>query len=302
MVGDFVLLRGNGVPVYNFCCAVDDALMKITHVLRAEEHLANTLRQMMVLEALNFCLPKYFHLSLILDIEKKKLSKRSGAVSTLEYREEGYLSGALNNFLSLLGWSPDSEQEIMSLTELIQKFSEKKLNPAGAIFDVQKLKWMNEQHLKKMSHKELWNILSPFLRLDKLPQKEKWIDEALSLLKSSFSTLKEGEKVFSLFYKNQFQIESSSQEIKKWDSTVSILKKWKEELEKRDFEYLTQEDFKEIQKEIQKIAKGKFLFMPLRVALIGKIHGFEIHRAACLINKSNLLERVQETLSFCSDN
>ena len=134
MVGDFVLLRSNGLPVYNFCCTVDDALMKITHVFRAEEHLANTLRQLMVYEALGFSPPQYFHLSLILSEDKKKLSKRSGALSCLEYKKEGYLPSALNNFFALLGWSSEDGKEIFNSQELIQAFSEKRLNPAGGCF------------------------------------------------------------------------------------------------------------------------------------------------------------------------
>jgi len=301
MVGDFVLLRSNGMPVYNFCCAVDDALMQITHVLRAEEHLANTLRQMMILEALGFKKPQYFHVSLILDSEKKKLSKRSGSVSTLEYKKEGYLPHALNNFLALLGWNAGDEREVMSQEELIEKFCEKNLNSSGAIFDVQKLKWINEQHLKKMPDDELWKAFDSFLEKEKLPQSQEWVKQALSLLKPSFSTLKEGGQLFSLFYKDGFNIEPSSQEIKKWDSTRSVLEKWKEELEKREFEYLTEEEFKEIQKEIQKIAQGRFLFMPLRVAIIGRLHGFEMSKAVCLLDRRTLLQRVQETLLFMQE-
>ena len=129
MVGDFVLIRSSGLPVYNFACAVDDHLMHISHVFRSEEHLPNTLRQMMIFEAFNWPLPIYGHLSLILGEDKKKLSKRKGALSCGEYQKQGYLPSAVLNFLALMGWNPKTEQEIFTLPELEKAFSLKGLNP-----------------------------------------------------------------------------------------------------------------------------------------------------------------------------
>jgi nondiscriminating glutamyl-tRNA synthetase len=123
MVGDFVCLRSGGMPVYNFCCVVDDALMKMTHVLRAEEHLSNTLRQMMLYEAFGYALPQFGHMSIILGPDKQKLSKRHGATSVNEYKEKGYLPEALSNFIALLGWSSPKAQEILSMDEMIEQFS-----------------------------------------------------------------------------------------------------------------------------------------------------------------------------------
>ena len=122
MVGDFVLIRSNGMPVYNFCCVVDDVLMKITHVFRAEDHLSNTLRQMMIYETLEYPLPEFAHLSLVVGPDRQKLSKRHGATSVSEYREKGYLPQALNNFIALLGWSSPQSQEILSLKEMEEQF------------------------------------------------------------------------------------------------------------------------------------------------------------------------------------
>lgn len=135
MVGDFILIRSNGMPVYNFCCAVDDALMKITHVLRAEEHLNNTLRQLMICEALGFSPPQFGHLSIILGEDKQKLSKRHGATSCYEYRQKGFLPEAVINYLALLGWSSPEGQEILSPQELVDQFSLDRFNPASAVFD-----------------------------------------------------------------------------------------------------------------------------------------------------------------------
>jgi nondiscriminating glutamyl-tRNA synthetase len=135
MVGDFVILRTGGMPVYNFCCVIDDALMGITHVLRAEEHLSNTLRQMMLYESFGFGLPKFGHLSIILGPDRQKLSKRHGATSCNEYMKAGYLPEALKNFISLLGWSSPDGKEIMTEDEMIQQFSLDRFTPSAALIE-----------------------------------------------------------------------------------------------------------------------------------------------------------------------
>ncbi|GLC33308.1 hypothetical protein PLESTB_000347800 [Pleodorina starrii] len=153
-LGDFVVLRSNGMPVYNFCVAVDDALMGITHVLRAEEHLPNTLRQMLIYQALGFPVPQFGHVSLILAPDKSKLSKRHGATSVGEFRNQGYLAPAMINFLSLLGWNDGTEQEIFSVEELTTKFGLERITKSAAVFDKVKLGWMNGQHLKNLPEEE----------------------------------------------------------------------------------------------------------------------------------------------------
>src|SRR5665213_2433896 len=163
MVGDFVCLRSSGMPVYNFCCAVDDALMKISHVFRAEEHLSNTLRQMMLYEAFKYEIPQFGHLSIILGADRQKLSKRHGATSCHEYNLNGYLPEALNNFIALLGWSSPEAREILSMVDMIKQFSYDRLHSAAAVFDEQKLTWVNATHLRALPADELWRRVEPFL-------------------------------------------------------------------------------------------------------------------------------------------
>ncbi len=155
-VGDFVVLRANGLPTYNFACVVDDHGMGITHVLRGEEHLSNTPRQLMLYDALGYAPPEFAHLSLILNPDRSKMSKRSGeeATSVAEFRQKGYIPEALINFLVLLGWSWDGEQEIFSVPELIAKFSLERVGATAAVFDRVKLEWMNGQYLKAMPLEE----------------------------------------------------------------------------------------------------------------------------------------------------
>src|SRR6476646_4688274 len=165
MVGDFFVTRtpkegeheiaaGIGFPVYNFCCVIDDSLMKITHIIRAEEHLSNTVRQLMIYEALGFTPPEFAHTALVLGTDRQKLSKRSGDVSVHEYLEKGYLPEALLNFLVLLGWWPpqgfkpsSGHPEIFSRDEIVNAFSLDGFQKAPAVFDVIKLRWMNSYYL-----------------------------------------------------------------------------------------------------------------------------------------------------------
>ncbi|GAX13173.1 glutamyl-tRNA synthetase [Fistulifera solaris] len=150
-VGDFILLRSSGVPVYNFCVAVDDAAMGITTVVRAEEHLTNTVRQALALDALNAPRPRYAHCSLILGEDKQKLSKRHGATSCDQYRLDGFLPDAMINYLALLGWNDGTDNEIFTREELIDAFDLNRVVKSPSVFDIEKLKWVNGQHLKMMS-------------------------------------------------------------------------------------------------------------------------------------------------------
>ena len=159
-VGDFILLRSNGMPVYNFCVAIDDATMEISHVIRAEEHLTNTLRQGLILEALGKPLPTYAHCSLILGEDRSKLSKRHGATSCDQYRQDGFLPDAMINYLTKLGWNDGSEQEIYTVPELVESFSMNRIIKAPAVFDTPKLRWTNSQHLRALPEADLDGLVA----------------------------------------------------------------------------------------------------------------------------------------------
>jgi glutamyl-tRNA synthetase len=169
-IGDFILLRSNGVPVYNFCVAVDDALMGISTVVRAEEHLTNTVRQLLVLEALGFEQPSYAHASLILGRDKSKLSKRHGATSCGQFRERGYLPDAMVNYLALLGWNDGTDKEVYSRQDLIKAFDLSRVTASPAMFDDAKLRWLNGQHLRAMSINELVPLVTEYYRASGLLQ------------------------------------------------------------------------------------------------------------------------------------
>lgn len=154
-LGDFIILRSNGMPVYNFCVTIDDALMQISHVIRAEEHLANTLRQALIYDALGFKRPEFAHVSLILAPDRSKLSKRHGATSVGQFADLGYMNDAMLNFLVLLGWNDGTEKEIFTVDELKESFSLDRITKSPAVFDNVKLGWMNGEYLKAKPAEEL---------------------------------------------------------------------------------------------------------------------------------------------------
>ena len=297
MVGDFVILRSNGLPIYNFACVVDDYLMKISHVFRSEEHLANTLRQLMIYEAFSWPHPLFAHLSIILGEDGKKLSKRQGAVSCGEYREQGFLSSALLNFLALMGWNPKTEQEVFSMEELIKNFSLEGLNASPAVFDKNKLKWIQTQHIQAMDDSLLWNILENFFKKEnfQFPQSKNWSVKVVGALKHSFSNLLEAQDVFRFLSENHFNIQESATEISQWETTSAVWSEWETFLTDYKKEELSVEDFSQACKKIQKTVdvKGKFLFMPLRTAILGQSSGAELKLIVPLIRPSVLLDRVR---------
>ena len=163
-LGDFIILRSNGMPVYNFCVAVDDANMQITHVIRAEEHLTNTLRQMLILEALGCKAPTYAHCSLILGQDRSKLSKRHGATSVAQFAEQGFLPQAMMNYLANLGWNDGTPKEIYTPAELVDAFDLSRIVKTPAMFDMDKLRWVNGQHLKTIPRPELEVLVGETLK------------------------------------------------------------------------------------------------------------------------------------------
>lgn len=297
MVSDFILMRSNGMPVYNFCCAIDDALMEISHVFRAEEHLSNTLRQKMVYEALGFETPEFGHMSLILGADKQKLSKRHGATSCHQYKELGYLPEALVNFIALLGWSPGGDEEIMSRDTLIEKFDITRLNPAGAVFDDEKFKWMNSVYLRELPHQKLWDHLKPLFDRENitLPESEDFIDKALTIFKTKMETFNDAIELFRPIDFKHFEVSEEAKEVLEWEETAKVFATWKSIVKAMAGMYMTAEEFDEAQNKVKEQAgvKGKKLFMPIRVAIIGKPHGADLKSLVPLIDKDSLLKRVE---------
>ena len=265
MVGDFVLLRSEGMPVYNFCCVVDDYMMKMTHIFRAEEHLSNTLRQLMIYEAMGWAIPRFGHISLVLDDDRQKLSKRKGAVACGQFKDEGYLPEALKNFILLLGWSHPEGKEVLSMDEMIQSFSVERLHTSGAVFDRVKLKWMNAQHLRAKSNSVLWKLTEPFLIKAglKLPDDKDWQQQSIDVFKTSMETLVDAIELYRPLDDSRYEIFPESDETLKWEPTKAVLQTWIELLKAHPGEHMTEGEFLKMQDEVKMKtgAKGKNLFM-----------------------------------------
>ena len=301
--GDFVIARTDGMPMYNFCCVIDDALMEISHVFRGEEHLTNTLRQLMLFDALHFTPPRYAHASIILGSHGKKLSKRDGAVSCDGYRQQGYLPEALLNYMALLGWNDGTEQELYQMDELIAAFSAEQLNTASPIFDLQKLTWLNSQHLRQLSVEQLWAQLHPILPDLPPPVSQDiaaWNLRFTAAVTPNLNTLHDAIPLYQCLCQTDLDFDDEALAVLKWPDTHTVLTTWIEALN-TDSE-LSAERFKAILQTIQTqhAIKGKALFMPLRVAMIGCAHGTELKILIDLLPKSTLLTRAQVCLNCCA--
>jgi glutamyl-tRNA synthetase len=194
-IGDFIVVRSDGAAVYNLAVTIDDLDMRITHVVRGDDHISNTPKQILIYRALGVEPPVFAHVPLILGPDKSKLSKRHGAVAVTAYREQGYLAEAFVNFLALLGWSPGDDREVMTLPELVEAFSLERITGKSAVFDVEKLEWLNGQHLSRMSGAELAAVARPwFTRAGvasgaEIEARSEWFEDLIALVKTRSRTL-----------------------------------------------------------------------------------------------------------------
>ena len=229
-IGDFVIVKSDGLPVYNFAVVIDDYLMKITHIIRGEEHLSNTPRQVLIYEALGLEIPKFAHVSLILGKDRSKMSKRHGSTWVEQYRDEGYLPEAIVNFLALLGWSPEDEEEIFSMEELCERFSLERVAKNPAVFDIDKLNWMNGYYIRKSPIDYITKLAAPYL-IKAGYINEQDLEERFDYVKGIVDSVREGVNVLSeipekakLFFEEQIVLEGDeAKEILQMDHIPKLL-------------------------------------------------------------------------------
>lgn len=213
LLDDFVLIKSDGMPTYNYAVVIDDALMAMTHVIRGDDHLSNTPRQVLLYQAFGYPIPEFAHIPMILGADKTRLSKRHGATSVLQYRDEGYLPQALVNYLALLGWSYDASSTLFSLDELIEKFSLKKVSKNPAVFDPKKLEWMNAQYIKQLTRDEFVDQCLPFLERAGLIDsaaaqvRRPWLMALLGLVQEKIKTLPQVIDHVAVFFADEVQYE-----------------------------------------------------------------------------------------------
>ena len=277
MVGDFVIVRSNGLPVYNYCCVVDDVLMEITHVIRGEDHLSNTLRQLMIYEALNAKVPEFAHVSLLIGADRQKLSKRHGATSVHLYRTENYLPEAMCNYLTLLGWSHPEERDIFDKTDIQDIFNLDRFSTSPAIYDLVKLKWVNGQHIKKMDNQELIKLIENLPESDFFKQQTmNWKLAATEMLKGHAEFLSDFTKlIHELILSETIEMNDPLKDILSWETTPKIINYIADQVHNLATDYITEVQMNGWMDHVKKEMgiKGKPLFMGVRAALTGRDHG-----------------------------
>ncbi len=289
-LSDFVIRRDNGIPVYNYATVIDDALMKITHIIRAEEHLSNTPKQLLIYDALNFPHPLFAHVSLILAPDRTKLSKRHGATSVGEYRNKGFLPEALINYLALLGWSPKDNREFFTKEELIALFTLENVNKAPAVFDIEKLKWMNHHYMEQLSADEIIS-LAERIGIDFSKKDKSWWKELIDVAKEHLVTLRDVESIAAPFFKPLVFSVDIIEELKKYDA-VQLLNTFKQNLSRLD-QWSMQKTLETIRKSGKELKiRGRNLYFPLRLAITGSREGLEIHEFIYFLGKDETLRRL----------
>jgi len=305
-IGDYVIVKSDGIPTYNFAVVLDDALMGITHVIRGEEHLSNTPRQLLLYKALGLKIPDFAHVSLILGKDRTKMSKRHGATSIEAYKSRGYLPEALVNFLVLLGWSPEGENEIFSLEELIQQFSLDRVAKNPAIFDNEKLDWLNGQYIRKTSVERITDMAVPFLRdagyiqeEEVTPDNYEWLKMIVASVQEKLANVSQVTEHVGIYFSDQVQMESDdAAEILKDEDIPRVMTAFKEKI--NGLEELTPENTKGLLKFLTKELKlgGKKVYMPLRVALTGQTHGPELYYIIPILGRDRILVRLAQTVGI----
>ena len=297
---DQVLLKSDGYPTYHMAVVIDDHLMNITHIVRGEEWLPSTPKHVYLYEVFGWEKPTYVHLPTVLNKDRKKLSKRHGDVSVEDFRAKGYLPEGLVNYLALVGWSPEDNEEIFNMDELIEKFSFERVSKTGGIFDIDKLDWVNGHHIRDYDIDKLTKMSIPYLiesgYIDEKVAEENydWVKTIIITIQESLSKLSEIPEKVEIFFNNEIKPEDEkAMEMLKGEQVPNLLNAFKEELS--EIEEIDEDFAKTIMKKIQKSTgvKGKNLFMPVRIALTGNSHGPELVNIIYILGKENILKRIQ---------
>lgn len=304
-IGDYVIIKKDGTPTYNFAVAVDDYLMKISHVLRGDDHISNTPKQLMIYDAFGWNRPIFGHMTLIVNESRKKLSKRDESIIQFieQYEELGYLPEALFNFIALLGWSPGGEEEIFSKDELIKIFDSNRLSKSPALFDKQKLTWMNNQYVKKLSIDELVELALPHLikagRVSEqmTAEEKQWVHNLLSLYHEQMSYGAEIIELSQVLFLDELNFDEEAKAVIAEEQVPEVMKAFLAEIEQ--LAEFTADGIKAAIKAVQKATgqKGKKLFMPIRVATTGQTHGPDLPQAIALLGKEKVCQRIMSIIS-----
>ncbi|MGT2896721.1 glutamate--tRNA ligase [Streptococcus entericus] len=298
--GDWVIQKADGYPTYNFAVVIDDHLMEISHVIRGDDHIANTPKQLMVYEALGWEAPEFGHMTLIINSETgKKLSKRD--TNTLQfiedYRKKGYLPEAVFNFIALLGWNPGGEEEIFSREDFIKLFDENRLSKSPAAFDQKKMDWMSGEYIKAADLETIVTLCTPYLEAaGRLTDKS---DKLIALYKPQLSSADEIVALTDLFFTDFPALGEAEAAFMAGETVPTVLASFKEKIAELADADFTPETISAQVKAVQKDTgiKGKNLFMPIRIAVSGQMHGPELPDTIYLLGKEKALAHVEQVLA-----
>ena len=297
---DQVLMKTDGFPTYHFAVVVDDHLMKITHVIRGEEWVSSTPKHVYLYEAFGWQAPTFVHLPNILNSEKKKLSKRHGDVAVEDFKKKGYLPEGLINYVALVGWSPEDNQEIFNSEELKQAFSIERVSKSGGVFDTEKLNWVNHHYIKEADDAYLTDLAIPFLveagfiTEEDATAKYDFIKGMVAVLKEKLQYVKEITDHADIFFGNEVELETEEcREFLALEHIPTLVDALEEKLSNADV--VTEEFVKAMFKEIQKehAIKGKNLFMGSRIALTGQMHGPDLPKTMEVLGKDICVNRIK---------
>ena len=295
-IDDQVLIKSDGYPTYHFANVIDDHLMKITHVMRGEEWLPSTPKHILLYEMFEWEAPKFIHLPLLLNNDKSKLSKRQGDVAVEDYIKKGYLPQAIINFVALLGWHPNSNDEIFTIDQLEKEFSLNRIQKSGAVFDIEKLKWMNSQYLKKLPLNEIVKKVKPFFNESKYDiSDDHKFNQVIDIVRKRVNTLAQIPHECKMFYE-KIIISDENLQIIKTKQAYSILSKLYNTLELDENICGTQ--FKQIIMDIGDSLniKGKDLFFPIRIVLCSETKGPDIPIIFSILGRKEVLERIKRNI------
>jgi len=300
-IGDFIIMRSSGFPAYNFAVVIDDHYMEISHVIRGEDHLSNTALQMLLYRALGFEPPFFAHHSLILGKDRTKLSKRHGSVSVKEFREKGILPEAFLNYLSLLGSSFGGGEEVCSIKEIIEVFSLQRAGKSGAIFDKNKLKWLNGIHIRNYNLEKLTRQLIPFINnagYDCSSLDEMWLFSVVEAIRDNLTALSDIGDCIDIFFDAKYELSPDAQSLLKEKEALGVVRLVRDSLahinsHSNDVYSLVINTVRE-----NTDLKGRKLFMPIRAAVTGKLAGPELEKIFAILGRDSILRRVEKAMEI----
>lgn len=299
-IGDFILVRSDGTAAYNFACVIDDHLMRVSHVIRGEDHLSNTPRQILVYRALGWDPPSFAHHPLILGADRSPLSKRHGATTVAQYREEGFLPEALLNYLALLGWTSPSGKEVLSQEEILGEFSLQAFSRSAPVFNRQKLEWLNSHYIHHMSDEQLAKWLAPCFEKAGIPVSQLSPGEFLRIsgaLKENLIVLSQADEYLGIFFDDQFHVDEEARALLSEETSRETLRAILRVMEGTG--PVTDEACPAVLARLGKETgcKGKALYAPLRAAVTGKMKGPELVKTLPILGRERIIKRITMALA-----